>query len=391
MGAGVSKQYDLDLDYFIIKQALNKKNMGYRELFREIGEKHRPISYETFNRHINHLKVSEWVDRDAKYSQYYLTEKCKLQLELKALMLVPPIQKLDDSYLSSSLAAASKRINVYILLLLLKSESTYEFEKREELEYFLSLFGLSMNSLNLKSGGGALHKSKMEVYKLEGVFESEDGRVLISKRRIVSSPHRPKNSISLICIIKGVKYPMIKYRSDPFRYTDITREDIIDSLSLLSTKSILREPVEYEGDSIYLFNDQHLYDLLFELNVFCYSWAKSTLLQIWYVRRPELEEKYWLQKIEGESSMTKYIDKARKHRERVGLPHHKKVELMTNIIHDTSIYIKGFEEQLKKEYHDTLSDPRYEFIIQELKKFVLPNWLRRIKTYKSRSRPKKNF
>ena len=85
MGAGVSKQYDLDLDYFIIKQALNKKNMGYRELFREIGEKHRPISYETFNRHINHLKVSEWVDRDAKYSQYYLTEKCKRQLELKAL------------------------------------------------------------------------------------------------------------------------------------------------------------------------------------------------------------------------------------------------------------------------------------------------------------------
>ena len=285
----------------------------------------------------------------------------------------------------------SKRINAYILLVFFKSDSTYEIENIEELEYFLSLFSISMKSFSLKSAGGTLNKSKNEVYRLEGVFESEDDRVSVSKRRYVSSPRRIKNSISFVCNIKGVKYPLSNYRTDPFRKTGIAQEEILDPLSLLSSEGILRKPVEYSGDTIYLYNDQDLYDLFFDLSAFSYGWVKSILCQIWNLRRPEPEEKHWLQKIEGELAVTKAIDKARENRRRSGLSHHRKIELMRNILKETSTYIKEIEVQLKKDYQDTLSDPRYEFIIQEVMKFVFPNWVRKIRTYKSSSKPKNHL
>ena len=196
-----SKKYDLDLDEFIIRRALYKKNMGYRELFREIGERYHRISFETFNRHINHLKNSGWIDKDAKYSQYHLTEKCKEQLKLGTLFLSSPHEKAIE--LTSSAKSAMERINVYILLLLFKSDSSYEFTRAEELEYFLSLFGLSKSSLAFKIPHGTLYKSNNEIYTM-AVLESRDGRISIHEKKYVSSPRRLKKSISFICNIKGV-------------------------------------------------------------------------------------------------------------------------------------------------------------------------------------------
>jgi predicted transcriptional regulator len=145
-----SKQYDLEMDHFIVK-ALHKKNIGYRDLFRLVKEKYKQnISYDTFDRHVKHLTNSGMINKDQKYPPFYLTEKCKRQLKLKVLTLVPP--KMDGSSFSTRLATASKRINTYILLLLFKSGSTYEFEKIEELEYFLSIFGLSVHSFTFKTG-----------------------------------------------------------------------------------------------------------------------------------------------------------------------------------------------------------------------------------------------
>jgi hypothetical protein len=62
---------------------------------------------------------------------------------------------------------------------------------------------------------------------LEGVFGSEDGRVSISKRRF--SPHISRKTIFFVCNIKGVKYPVTKYRTDPFRKTGLMQEEILDS------------------------------------------------------------------------------------------------------------------------------------------------------------------
>jgi hypothetical protein len=164
-----------------------------------------------------------------------------------------------------------------------------------------------------------------------------------------------------------------------------------DSLSLLSSNGILRKPVVYSEDNIFLFNDQHFYDLLFELSVFHYSWVKSILLKIWNIRRPEPEEKQWLQEIEGELAVTKAANKARENRERIRLTYLKKVELVRNLKLQTEKRTNEIEEQLEKDYHDIYSDQKYEFIIEELRKFIFPNWFRKIKTYKSSSRPKKSF
>jgi CII-binding regulator of phage lambda lysogenization HflD len=91
-------------------------------------------------------------------------------------------------------------------------------------------------------------------------------------------------------------------------------------------------------------------------------------------------EKQWLQRIEDESAVTKSIERARKHRRKVNHTYHRKIELMREIIEKTNTDIKETEEQLKEEYRDTLSDLRYDIIIQEMKKFIFPNWLRKIRT-----------
>ena len=92
------------------------------------------------------------------------------------------------------------------------------------------------------------------------------------------------------------------------------------------------------------------------------------------------EEKQWLQRIEGESAIMESLERAREHRRKANLTYNKKKELMRKIIEKTSADIKDTEDQLKEEYQDTLSDPRYDFIIQEMMKFIFPNWLRKIRT-----------
>jgi hypothetical protein len=150
------------------------------------------------------LKNSGWIDKDTKFAPFYLTEKCKQKLELGVLKLDSPVPKLNESSLSLSAQLAIKRINVYILLLLFRLGSSYEFAKVEELEHFLSILGLSKNSLVMKSSHGPLYKSKNEVYSM-AVFESEDGRFSVHEKRYVSSPRRLRDSISFIVNIKGVK------------------------------------------------------------------------------------------------------------------------------------------------------------------------------------------
>jgi hypothetical protein len=85
--------------------------------------------------------------------------------------------------------------------------------------------------------------------------------------------------------------------------------------------------------------------------------------------------------------VTRDTNKAREYRKKGGLSHHRKTELMRNIIQETSMYIKENEE---KEYQAILSVPRCKFMIQEMMRLIFPAWIRTIKTFKSRSKPKKS-
>lgn len=337
MASKTRKQYDLDMDHFIVK-ALEKKILGYKDLFRLIKEKYRSnISYDTFNRHIRHLKTSGMINKDQKYAPFYLTEKCKSQLKLGALNLVPPAPKLNESSQSSRIAV--NRINMYTLILLFKSGSSYEFEKIEELEYFLSIFNLNMNSFSPKSLSRTLQKVKNEVYSME-VFQSNDGRVSVNKKKYVFSANRIRYSTSFVCNIKGVKYPLANYTSDPFTKAGVMQEEINESLTLLSNEGILQKPNVYSGDSIYLFTDIRMYDLLFDL-AFHYGWTRSILKKIWNLRNPVPTELQWLQRIEGELAVRNSIERAQKHKRKAGLMHHKKKKELTKIIRETSKELRG--------------------------------------------------
>ena len=327
MTDSISKKYDIDLDEFIIN-ALSKKNTGYRELFRKIEEEYRYISFETFNSHINHLKKSGWIDKDTKYAPYHLTERCKQQRRLGTLALVSPKPKAIEA--SSSAQLAIKRIHAHILLLLFKSDSTYELTTIEELEYFLSRFGLSTSSLPVyRSASDTLHKSSDEIYKLKWVVESDDGKFSVNKKEYVRSPHRKRKSESYTCNIKGIKYPRDKYRSEPFRKIGITHNEIKNTLSLLSDENILQKPVEYLGDSVYLVVDIHLYDLL-SLYSYLYDVCRSTLEELWSLRKPMSEEIQWLRRIEGDSKVTRFIAKAKEKRKK--RTYYRRQRRLTNLI-----------------------------------------------------------
>jgi hypothetical protein len=343
------------------------------------------------------------INKDGKYGLFYLTEKCKLQRKLGVLKLDSPVPKLNELSLSLSAQLAIKRINVYILLLLFRSDSSYEFAKVEELEYFLSILGLSKNSLTMKSPHGPLHKSKNEVYSM-AEFRSEDGRISVHERSYISSPHRLRGSISFICNIKGVKYPVARYRSDPFRKMGITQDEIMNALSLLSNEGILQKPIVYSGDSIYLATDIYLYDLL-SLYAFLYEVSRSTLKKLWDLRKPTPEEIQWLQNIEGDSEVAKSAS-SQDYREKMGRTYYSRIKLIRDLIKKTSETDlkaqpmrekkrrewmkkedqetsetdtpKTTKEWIEKEYNVTLSNPRYEFIIREIEKFAFPNWFQKI-------------
>jgi hypothetical protein len=395
------KQYDLDMDYFII-DSLAQKNLGYKNLFRLVKEKNNPhIVDDTFNRHIQHLLKSGWIDKDAKYAPYCLTEKCKQEIKFGTLVLVPP--KLKAIKPSTSAQLAIKKIHANILLLLFKSGSSYEFSKIEELEYFLSLFGLSTNSFHGKLSSDALHKSKDEVYKLELVVESDDGKFSVNKKRYVSSPYRARNSVSYGCNIKGIKYPIAKYRSDPFRKMGITQVEIKNTLSLLSNENILQKPVDYLGDSIYLVVDIRLYDLLF-LYSYLYGVCRSTLKELWNRREPTPEEIQWVQTIEGDSKVARFIARAKEKRKKRTYYKRQiritdlinKIEHKKNIMSKEKKYRKSIEKEfqdppkpdvqepttkqwIEKEFQELRSNPKYHIIISEIEKFAFPNWFQRIK------------
>ena len=340
-----SKQYDLEMDYFII-ESLDKKNIGYNNLHRLVNEKYnRHISDDTFDYHITHLTKSGWIDKDAKFAPFYLTERCKQKLKFGVLKLDSPVPKLNESTLSLSTQLAIKRINVYILLLLFRLGSSYEFAKVEELEHLLFILGLTKNSLAMKSPHGPLHKSKNEVYSM-AVFESEDGRISVRERRYMSSPHSLRDSISFICNIKGVKYPLTRYRSDLFRKMGITQAEIMNALTLLSIQRCCKqEPVMYKNDSIYLISDVTLFDLMFRVTGFYYELIKRLLKKIWELRRPTTAEIQWLQRTEGDS-VDKVLIKSLTYRQKMDLNKKRKlINKMRNEIRSFANGIKSIDQE----------------------------------------------
>lgn len=170
MAHSKSKKYDVELDHAIIK-TLNGGDLGYRDLFNVI--KAHVNSFDTFNRHINHLTDSGLIKKNTKHAPFHLTEECRQRLRLKALNLVSPT--LDES--SSSTRLANRQINMYILVLLCKLGTNYEFERMEELENFLFTLGLSIKSFVARTV-----TADMEVW------ESNDGKMSITKRRYLLSP-----------------------------------------------------------------------------------------------------------------------------------------------------------------------------------------------------------
>jgi hypothetical protein len=397
MAGLIGKKYDLDLDDFIVN-ALDKKNLNYRPLHKLVKEEYRRgISFETFGYHVNWLSKSGLIAKDSKYAPYYLTEKCKQLIRTETLVLAPPKTPKQKLIEPTSTHIAFKRIHANILLLLFKSDSTYEFATIENLEYFLSQFGLSTSSLPvLRSVGGALHKSLNELYKLAWVAESDDGRISVSKREFLRSPNRNRNSISYICNIKGIKYPIDRYRSEPYRKTGIKQDEIRNTLSLMVDENVLQKPVEYHDDSIYLAADIDLYDLLSLYNLL-YSIARSTLINLWNLREPTSDEVRWLQRIEGDSKVARFIIRAKQKRKK--RTYYERQRRLTNLIkriNNTKIltskkhreWMDGLpkadeqepttKEWIEKEYQETRSNPKYQFIISEIEEFAFPNWFQRI-------------
>ena len=357
MNSMTSRQYDLEMDYFII-ESLDKKNMGYSNLFRLIKEKYNPhISDDTLSRHLKHLTESDWIHKDDKYSPFYLTEKCKQLIKLNTLVLTSPVQRLIEP--TSSVQRAIKQIDIYILLLLFKSGSTYKFKSEAELENFLSTFGLSMNSLSVK----LFLKESLLYLK---IYESDDGKISVQKRDL--GPHTSKG-ISFICNIKGIKFPLSRYRLEPFQKSGISQDEIKESLSLLSIQGVVQEPVIYKNDSIYLITDVTLFDLMLEYG-FYYESIKRLLKKIWELRKPTTAEVQWLRRAEGDS-VDKVLIKSLIYRQKMDL--NKKKKLMNGMKKEIRSFVNGIQS-IDQDYAASINRTYYP-IVYEIRKIVYPDWI----------------
>ena len=354
-----SRQYDLEMDYFII-ESLDKKNMGYSNLFRLIKEKYNPhISDDTLSRHLKHLTESQrWIHKDDRYSPFYLTEKCKQLIKLNTLVLTSPVQKLIEP--TSSVQRAIKQIDIYILLLLFKSGSTYKFKSEAELENFLSTFGLSMKSLSVK-----LFLNENLLYLK--IYESDDGKISVQKKDL--GQHTSKG-ISFICNIKGIKFPLSRYRLEPFRKSGITQAEIMNALSLLSIEGILQEPVMYKDDSIHLITDVTLFDLMLEYG-FYYELIKRLLKKIWELRRPTTAEIQWLRRVEGDS-VDKVLIKSLTYRQKMDL--NKKRKLMNDMRKEIRSFVNGIKS-IDQDHSASSINQKYYSIVYEIRKIVYPDWV----------------
>jgi hypothetical protein len=153
----------------------------------------------------------------------------------------------------------------------------------------------------------------------------------------------------------------------------------LNALSLLSNEGVLQQPIVYLNDNIYLAADLRLYDLLDEYS-YWYMVSRSTLKKLWNLRRPTSEEIQWLQRIEGESAGARSLARSQAYKNRVHRSYYERKKLIKDMIEKTSkTELKEIKESLEKEYQEIISNPRYHFIIYEIKKFALPNWFQRIR------------
>lgn len=380
MNMGSSKQYDQELDYFIIN-SLAHMPMGYKDLFRLVKVKYNPhIVDDTFSRHLRRLVESGMIKKDATYSPYYLTEKCRQQLKL-GLVLEPPKPKKSEPPPFSLLAI--KRIQMYILILLFKPDITYEFAKIEDLENFLSLFSLSLSikSFVFKSAGSdTLYRTNSgEVYRREVKLESIDGRFSVDRIRYQSHSQRQRNSISFVCYIKGIKYPITRFQSDPFSSMEITQDEIKNVLSVLTDENILQKPIVYSGEWIYLVTDIHLYNLLSEYS-FLYCICRATLNELWNLREPAPEEIEWLRGIVNDSEVEKCIINSFEYRKKSGLSNYKRQKRITDLIkrinkteRELTLGKKEYREWNEKKYQHWMQKEYDEIHKVDIKNLLLKN------------------
>jgi hypothetical protein len=218
-------------------------------------------------------------------------------------------------------------------------------------------------------------------------FESVDSRITINKKEYLNLPYKTgtlHRSTSYVCFIKGVTYPLARYRSDPFKKAGIARDEITNALNLLSNEGIVEKPIFYSDEKkIYLFTDVRFYDLLFDLS-YIYNAIRPILEQIWELRVPVEDEKRWLERIEGDSKVSRVVQRSNDYRKKI--TYYKRKRLLSDLIKKTSTNVNTWEKIIETQHQETLADQRYIFIIDEMRKLVLPNWLRRIKLKFSDSR-----
>jgi DNA-binding HxlR family transcriptional regulator len=196
-------KYDANIDHAIIT-GLERESMYWTELYVYVCSIYRRISYDAFTKHLGKLMSDKLVDRNyvmgrGKKVPYFLTEKAKQQQRLQILEFRSPKEraKLDMKI------KKEKRQTLYILLLLFRPRSSYQFETKQEFENFLSAFDLSRKDLITIANSGNVAKVKDEYY-MHTELKSSTGDITISIRKYTKSSNRAVPSNSYLCSVKGL-------------------------------------------------------------------------------------------------------------------------------------------------------------------------------------------
>ncbi len=372
--------YDKEVDKTIAKELYNNDTLGYNELYRYVCKSYRKIAKDSYNFHIQKLKVENILNNKEiqvgkiKKSYYFLTAEGKQKYRLQILNLKTEKEKAEFIIANEK----DKRLITYLFLIydyrVYYSNPNYILDlTEEELDIHLNKCKVSRNDLfvdeSFAKGGIKNNKrerrtalktiTNIQVYKIEKF--NKKGEL----QSILYNLNLPGFSIEQF--IENLNRRGIEH-------TGFTNEEIENSLKNLINENIFKT-IEIDGQYRYVIVDENLNlflkNFLFLMKDILY---KMDLAWI-FVRRPLKEDVKWLELFIGIQDTKEKLNELRENRKRL-----KKNKTYAQQARDEIIRIEKIIDEFIKWNKNQFSDiiERYTFPCNEMLELIYPKHFQKV-------------
>ncbi len=373
--------YDKEVDKTITKELYNNDTLGYNELYRNVCKYYRKIAKDSYNFHIQKLKVEnvlnnrEIQEGKIKKSYYFLTAEAKQKHRLQILNYKTEKEKAEFILANEK----DRRLITYLFLIidyrLYRSEADgFRGLTEEELDIHLHKCNIRRNDLFLD-----------ETFANDRIIDGKRKRITLLKTKTNIQVYKVKTfnkSDELQSIVYNLNLPgfsveefkeNLKFRG--IEHTGFTNKEIEDGLNNLLKEKIFEIVIEYDDKPRYVIVDQNL-NLFIKKLLFLTEDIKNKMYLVWtFIRRPTKDDIKWLELFIGIKDTEEKLNELREQRKSF-----KKnkihVQQAREDIYKMEKKINEFINLNKKEFSDIIE--RFVFPCNEMLGIIYPKHFQKV-------------